>query len=161
TLTLMVGGIRLLMGFFRLGFVVNFLSRPVINGFTSAAAIVIGLSQIRHLLKIDLPQTGHIQDMLIALGTHINQIHWPTLGVGLVWMLVIMGGKKIHRLFPSLLMAVVVGTLAVWAFDLNEYGIETVGKIPGGIPNLSIPSYDFSLLRQLFPLALTIALIGF
>lgn len=161
TLTLMVGGIRLLMGLLRLGFVVNFLSRPVINGFTSAAAIVIGLSQIKHLLKIDLPQTGHVQDVIIALAAQIKEIHWPTFGVGVLGMLVIVGGKKIHRLFPSLLMAVVIGTVAVWGLALNGYGIEIVGEIPGGIPSLSVPSFEFSLLRQLFPLALTIALVGY
>src|SRR5690606_34128679 len=120
TLTLMVGGIRLLMGLLRMGFVVNFLSRPVINGFTSAAAIVIGLSQMQHLLKVELPQTGHVQDMLMALATQAGQIHWPTLGLGLLGMLVILGGKKIHRVFPSLLMAVVVGIMTVRVFSLDE-----------------------------------------
>src|SRR5690606_609440 len=88
TLTLMVGGIRLLMGLLRMGFVVNFLSRPVINGFTSAAAIVIGLSQMQYLLKIDLPQSGHIQHMVIALVTNVSQIHWLTFGVGLLGIFV-------------------------------------------------------------------------
>lgn len=161
TLTLMVGGIRLLMGLLRLGFVVNFLSRPVINGFTSAAAIVIGLSQIKYLLKIDLPQSGHIQDIVIALVTNVSQIHWLTFGVGVLGILVIIGGKKIHRLFPSLLVAVILGTAVVWFWNLNQYGIAIVGGIPGGFPTLSIPSFELALWRQLFPLALTIALVGY
>src|SRR5690606_8676490 len=161
TLALMVGGIRLLMGLLRLGFVVNFLSQPVINGFTSAAAIVIGLSQLKHLLRIDLPQSGHIQEMVIALVTNVCQIHWLTFGVGVLGILVIIGGKKIHRLFPSLLVAVILGTAVVWFWNLNQYGIAIVGGIPGGIPVLSIPSFEFTLWRKLFPLALTIALIGF
>ena len=161
TLTLLVGGIRFLMGLFQLGFVVNFLSRPVINGFTSAAAIVIGLSQIKYLLKIDLPQSGHIQDMVIALVTNVSQIHWLTFGVGLLGILVIIGGKKIHKLFPSLLVAVILGTAVVWFWNLNQHGIAIVGGISGGFPTLSIPSFELALWRQLFPLALTIALVGY
>lgn len=161
TLTLMVGGIRLLMGLLRMGFVVNFLSRPVINGFTSAAAIIIALSQMQHLLKVELPQTGHVQDLVMALATQLGQMHWPTLGLGLLGILVILGGKKIHRVFPSLLMAVVVGILAVRIFSLDESGVRIVGDIPGGFPVLSIPSFDTHLWQQLFPLALTIALVGY
>lgn len=161
TLTLMVGGIRLLMGLFRLGFVVNFLSRPVINGFTAAAAIVIGLSQVKYLLRIDLAQTGHIQDMVLALAANLGEIHWPTLVVGLIGILAIVGGKKVHPFFPSLLVAVVLGTATVWVFGLNKYGIEIVGDIPGGFPVVSLPSFELGLWRQMFPLALTIALVGY
>ena len=161
TLTLMVGGIRVLMGLFKLGFVVNFLSRPVINGFTSAAAIVIGLSQIKYWFKIDLPQTGHLQEMVMALLANMSNIHWLTFGVGLIGMLVIIYGKKIHRFFPTQLAAVVLGISAVWGFGLNEYGIAIVGAVPGGFPLLSVPSFEFTLWRQLFPIALTIALVGY
>ncbi len=161
TLTFMVGGIRFLMGLLRLGFVVNFLSRPVVNGFTSAAAIVIGLSQFKHLLRIELPQTGHIQDMLYALVTTAGHIHWLTFGIGVLGVLIIVGGKMIHRVFPSSLLAVVAGTLAVWAFSWNDHGIEIVGAVPGGFPDVSAPGFDLSLWRRLFPLALTIALVGY
>ena len=161
TLTLMVGGIRLLMGLLRMGFVVNFLSRPVINGFTAAAAIVIGLSQVKYLLKIDLPQTGHIQDMVLALATNLGEIHWPTLAVGILGILAIVGGRKVHRFFPSLLVAVVLGTAAVWVLELNKYGVEIVGDIPNGFPVISLPSFELALWRQMFPLAITIALVGY
>lgn len=161
TLTLMVGGIRFLMGLFRLGFVVNFLSRPVVNGFTSAAAITIGLSQFKYLLHIDLPQTGHLQDMLYALVRNAGQIHWLTFGFGLLGVLIIVGGKLVHRLFPSSLLAVVVGTVAVSALALNEQGIQIVGAVPAGFPEVSVPSFDLALWRRLLPLAVTIALVGY
>jgi SulP family sulfate permease len=66
TAAMMVGVLQFLMGFFRLGFLVNFLSHPVISGFTSAAAIIIGLSQLKHLLRINLPQTEHVYEILWA-----------------------------------------------------------------------------------------------
>src|SRR5690554_5366786 len=113
TLTLMVGIIRLGMGLMKLGFVVNFLSRPVINGFTSAAAIVIGLSQFKHWLGIELPQTGHVQDMLVAFAANIGQVHLLAFGIGVTGMLIIIYGKKVHTFFPSQLIAVVFGILLV------------------------------------------------
>lgn len=161
TLTFMVGAIRFLMGLFRLGFVVNFLSRPVINGFTSAAAITIGLSQFQHLLRIELPQTGHLQDMLYAFVTHAGEVHWLTLGIGLLGILAIVGGKLIHRMFPSSLLAVVVGTMAVSMFALDGKGIKIVGAVPSGFPEMSAPSFDLVMWKQLLPLSITIALIGY
>lgn len=161
TLTFLVGGIRLVMGLLRLGFVVSFLSRPVINGFTSAAAIVIGLSQVKYLFNIDMPASGHIQDVLWALVANISQLHWLTLGIGLLGMFLIILGKRIHRFFPSQLLAVVAGTVAVWAFQLDDYGIAIVGAVPGGFPHLSLPSFELPLWHRLLPMAVTIALIGY
>lgn len=161
SLTLMVGMIRLGMGLLKLGFVVNFLSRPVINGFISAAAIIIGLSQFKHWWGIDLPQTGHIQDMMMALAIHIDEIHWPAFGVGILGMLVIIYGKRIHPILPSSLIAVVLGVLLGRFLDLNNWEIGIVGAVPAGFPSLSQPHFDLALWRDLLPLALTIALIGY
>src|SRR5690554_2830389 len=89
TMTLMVGLIRLGLGVFRLGFAANFLSNPVINGFTSAAAIIIGLSQLRHLLGIELPNTQHIQKIIAAFVSHAGEIHWITFGIGILGIAII------------------------------------------------------------------------
>ena len=161
TLTLMVGIIRVGMGLLKLGFVVNFLSRPVINGFTSAAAIVIGLSQANHLFGLELPQTMLVQEMMSALISQIGDVHWPTVGVGVFGIFVIVFGKKVHPLLPSQLLAVVLGVLVVLVFRLDDWGVSIVGDVPGGFPSLSLPLFELNIWRDLFPIAVTIALVGY
>lgn len=161
SLAFLVGLIQFGMGIFKLGFVVNFLSHPVISGFTSAAAIIIGLSQIKHLFRINLPSTEYVQEMIVAIFQNIGDIHWVTFGIGLLGIIIIKFGKKIHKSFPAPLVAVVLGILLVWGFDLTAHGVKIVGDVPGGLPSLSSPSFDLETLRKLLPIALTISLVGF
>lgn len=161
TLTFMIGLIRLVMGLLKLGFVVNFLSLPVIKGFTSGAVVLITLSQLQHWFRIKLPSTGHVQDMLVALVNHAPDIHWLSFGLGALGIFAIIFSRKIHPFFPSQLLAVIIGTVLVWGFDLTAYGVSIVGEVAGGLPVLSVPSFDLPLWRSLFPLALTIALVGY
>lgn len=161
TLAFLVGLIQFLMGLFRFGFVVNFLSHPVINGFTSAAAIIIGLSQIKHLFKIDLPRSEHVHEMLFAIFQNIGDIHWITFGIGLMGIIIIKFGKKIHKAFPAPLVAVVLGILLVWGLDLTNSGVAILGAVPSGLPGVSSPSFDWSVWSTLLPIAITISLVGF
>ncbi len=161
TLAFLVGLIQFLMGIFRLGFLVNFLSHPVISGFTSAAAIIIGLSQLKHLLRINLPNTEHIQEMLVAIAKNIGHAHLPTLVIGVVAMIIIKYGKKIHKGLPTSLLAVVLGVLVVWSFGLTEWGVKVVGNVPSGLPSVSMPAFDFNTWSALMPVALSISLVGF
>jgi SulP family sulfate permease len=161
TLAFMVGAIQLLMGLFRLGFLVNFLSHPVISGFTSAAAIIIGLSQLKHLLGIKLPSSEHIHEILILAAQNIGQTHLLTLAIGLVAILVIKYSKKLHKAIPGALVAVVLGILAVWGAGLTEQGVKIVGEVPQWLPGLSMPSFDLSTWQTLLVSSLTISLVGF
>jgi len=161
TLAFLVGLIQFVMGALKLGFVVNFLSHPVINGFTSAAAIIIGLSQVKHLFRINLPNSEHIQEMAVAIFQNIGDIHWITFGIGLVGIIIIKYGKKIHKSFPAPLVAVVIGIALVAGFDLTQYGVKIVGDVPSGLPTFSSPSFDMQSWKTLFPIALTISLVGF
>jgi len=81
-LALMVGLIKLLMGFFRLGYLTNFLSHPVIGGFTSAAALIIAFSQLKYLLGINIPRSNFIHEIIINAASNISQINWLTVIVG-------------------------------------------------------------------------------
>ncbi|GAB2631379.1 SulP family inorganic anion transporter [Belliella aquatica] len=161
TLAFLVGLIQFGMGALKLGFVVNFLSHPVISGFTSAAAIIIGLSQIKHLFRINLPNSEHIQEMAVAIFQNIEDIHWITFGIGVIGIIIIKYGKKIHKSFPAPLVAVVVGIALVAGFDLTQYGVKIVGDVPSGLPTFSSPSFDMQSWKTLFPIALTISLVGF
>jgi sulfate permease, SulP family len=161
TLAFLVGLIQFGMGIFRLGFVVNFLSHPVISGFTSAAAIIIGLSQVKHLLRIPLPNSEHVQEIVAEIFKNLHQIHWLTFGIGMLGILVIKYGKKIHASFPSALIAVILGIILVVSFNLVDSGIKIVGNVPEGLPSLSFPLFDFATWKVLFPTAITISLVGF
>lgn len=93
-LALMIGIIQLLMGVFRLGFLVNFLSHPVVSGFTSAAALIIGFSQLKHLLGINIPRSNHVHEIILHAYQNITALNSYTLGIGLVAILMILFIKK-------------------------------------------------------------------
>ena len=162
-LALMVGVVQFLLGLFRLGFLVNFLSHPVISGFTSAAALIIGFSQLKHLLGVDIPRSHHVLEIILNAIKQFDSINVLALSMGISGVLVILVFKKIHKALPSQLFAVIFGILIVYFFGLNSgvNAVSIVGDIPKSLPSLSVPEYNYDELRMLFPMALTIAVIGF
>lgn len=159
-LALMVGIIQFSMGIFRLGFVVNFLSHPVIAGFTSAAALIIGFSQLKHLLGISIPR-GKVHETLFNVFQNLDQINIPTLTIGASAILILLFIKKTKRKIPGPLIVVVLGIAAVLAFNLAEAGVKIVKDVPSGLPAFGIPEWDMVSLKALIPTALTIAFVGF
>lgn len=160
-LTMLVGMIQLLFGIIKMGSFVNFLSKPVINGFTSAAAILIGLGQLKHILAIELPQSGKIYVLLGSIFNNLNQVHLLTLGLGIVVILLILGLRKINKKLPGPLLIVVLGILGVVLFGLEAKGIEVVGAIPQGLPKFQLPVAHWDQIGKFLPIALTVALFGF
>ncbi len=160
-LALLIGIIQLLLGVFRLGFLVNFLSHPVISGFTSAAALIIGLSQLKHLLGVEISRTHHIHDILIQAFEQMGSINWAAFGIGIAGIVLIKGVKKINKAIPGPLLAVLFGILAVWGLGLTEQGVKIVGAVPDGLPVFGIPSLDLANIQSLLPIALAISLVSF
>lgn len=161
TLAFLVGLIQFLLGAFRLGFLVNFLSHPVISGFTSAAALIIGLSQLKHLLGVDIARSHHVHEILWEAIAQFGEIHWSTFAIGVGGILLIKGARRLHKSIPGPLLAVVFGILVVWLAGMAEQGVKIVGDVPGGLPRFSVPSFEFSMLQDLMPIALAIALVSF
>lgn len=160
-LALLVGVLQLLLGVFRLGFMVNFLSHPVISGFTSAAAIVIGLSQLKHLLGISLPRGESLHEILAGAWQHVGETNLLTLSIGIGAIVLIQLVKRWRKSFPGSLLAVVGGILLVWGLGLHEHGVKIVGKVPGGLPTLGLPAFEWATLQSLLPIAAAIALVSF
>ena len=160
-LAFMVGSLQFLMGVFRLGFLVNFLSHPVVSGFTSAAALIIGLSQLKHLLGIPIPRSNHVHEIILQALKLIQETNLYTLGIGLAAIAIMLFIKKIKFLIPGPLVIVVVGILSVWALGLDQYGVQIVKNVPKGLPEFSLPSFDLVSVQKLIPFALTIAFISF
>jgi len=160
-LMVMAGGIQLLMGVGRLGFLVNFLSHPVLSGFTSAAALIIGLSQLKHLLGVDIPRSHHVHEIVRNAAEQAGSVNGITLAIGALSVAVLVLLKRISPRFPRALAVVVGSTVAVWGLGLHEQGVGIVGSVPAGLPTMSVPSLEPGAMRRLLPTALTIALVGF
>ena len=160
-LAFLVGAIQLLMGLFRMGFIISFLSKPVIIGFTSAAAVIIGLSQLKYILGIELSQSNQLHIFIQSLINSNSSLHFMTIIISitsLVFMLLI---KKLNRKIPSALIAVILGILWVYFNGLDKQGVSVVGVIPEGLPSFQTPSFEVGSLKKLFPTAFTLALVAF
>ena len=160
-LALFVGLIQLALGISRMGFLVNFLSHPVISGFTSAAALVIGLSQLKHLLGINLGRSEHIHEIVIEAVQRIAETNLITLAIGILGIVAILGLKKLSKAIPGQLVAVALGILAVWGLGLTEQGVKILGEVPKGLPSLAAPAFSMEIFNSLLPIALAIALVSF
>jgi len=160
-LGMMVGVIQAGLGFLRAGFLVNFLSRPVVAGFTAAAALIIAASQLGNLLGIKLPRTHHVHAVVWQALQSFSDWSWPTLALGLASVVALVVAKKRLPRFPTALAVVVAATLLVWLFGLAERGVAIVGEVPAGLPGFSVPAVDTSILVSLIPAAATIALVSF
>jgi SulP family sulfate permease len=158
---MMVGVIQAGLGFVRAGFLVNFLSRPVVAGFTAAAALIIAASQFGNLLGVNLPRTHHVHRVVWEALQSFSAWSWPTLAIGVLSIVALVTAKKRFPRFPTALGVVVIATVAVWALGLNDRGVAVVGEVPAGLPGFQIPSVDPSVLTGLIPAAATIALVSF
>ena len=160
-LAFFVGIIQLLMGFLKLGVFVHFLSRPVISGFTSAAAIIIGLSQLNHLLGVSIPRSNKIHELFIYLIELIPQAHGLTVLVSVLGVCFIFVLRRYFPKLPAALILVVLATVTVAQFKEVETGLILLENVPGGLPSMIMPSAEWGQIYALIPLALTLALIAF
>lgn len=160
-LALFMGVIQLGLGLLRMGFLVNFLSKPVISGFTSAAAIIIGLSQLKHLLGTSIQGSNQVHILLKNALVTITDTNFITLGIGIGAIILIKTIKKLNNNIPAALVVVVLGILGIYYFGLNNLGVDIVGEVPSGLPSFQVPAFQFSRISELLPIALTLALIAF
>ncbi len=176
SLTLLVGGILLLLAVLRLGFFANFLSHPVIAGFVSGSALLIACSQLRHLLGVKA-DGQNLLELLPALYRQLPASHAPTLLLGLgslllllllrgplPWLLMRLRvpaavGRWAARLAPLLVIGLAIAL--VMLLDLGVQGVRLVGRVPQALPQLLLPNLQLELLKALLPSALLIALVGF
>jgi len=160
-LAFMVGGIQFLLGVFRLGFVVNFLSKPVISGFTSAVALTIGINQFRNLFGVDFIQSDQIQYVLEDIWFTITDFNSHTTIIGLISVTVIIILRKINKKIPNALIVVVAGILTIRYFGNDFVDVAIVKDIPSGLPSFSFPELDISQMKELLPIALTLVMVGY
>ncbi len=176
TLAFISGVILLVMGLFRLGFLANFLSHPVIAGFITASGVLIATSQLKHILGVEA-QGHNLVQLIGSLLRNIPQINPITLVLGvtttafLFWVRkglkpLLLGTGMKPRLADILakagpVAAVALTTIIVWLFALQDRGVRIVGEVPMGLPPLGLPSFNPDIWSQLFVSALLISIIGF
>ncbi|AQS94117.1 sodium-independent anion transporter [Polaribacter sp. BM10] len=160
-LALMVGAIQFIMGVFSLGFIVNFLSKPVITGFTSAVALIIGFNQFRNLLGVDFVQSDQIQIILEDIIYNISNYNYHTTVIGLFSVIVIIFFRKINKKIPNALIVVILGIITMKYFGKSFEDVSIVKDIPSGLPKFELPTFDFDQIKELMPIALTLVMVGY
>ena len=176
TLAFISGLFLIAMGIFRLGFLANFLSHPVIAGFITATGLIIATSQLKHILGINA--SGHnLQELFSSIFSNISQTNFYTLVIGagatgfLFWVrkgmkpaLQKLGfSPRIAEIATKAgpVAAVVITIFVTWIFDLTENGVKVVGAVPQGLPPLTLPSFSSEIWEQLIGAAVLISIIGF
>jgi SulP family sulfate permease len=159
-LALLVGGLLLLAGLIRLGFIVDFFARPVLTGFVTGLALVVAVGQLPKLFGVEGGGTtffGKLETLVHGLGS----TSVLTLLVGLGALAIIFGLRAFVPKAPSALVAVVVGIAVSAALSLDGHGVAIIGDIPDGLPTPTVPSFSIGDVTDLLPDAVGLALICF
>jgi len=161
-MALMVGVFQIGLGLFRLGVLVDFLSHPVVVGFTNGAAIIIATSQISKLFGVSAPKAEHHYETVWAVLVEASQhTHMATLLMGILALTIMILLKRFLPKVPNVLTAVVVTTVLAYVIGYEAMGGKVVGEVPSGLPAFKIPNFSVDVVLQLSSAAMTIALIGF
>ncbi len=159
-LALVVAAVCLVGALLRLGYLASMLAKPVLVGYITGVGLTLVSSQFAGLTGV-----GVTADSLIPrswqLLTGLDQIHWPTLGLGAATLAVMLGIKRTARNVPAALIGVVLATALAALFSLDLHGVALIGAIPAGLPLPDVPNVDLHDLTQLLPVAAGIALVGF
>jgi SulP family sulfate permease len=159
-IAVLVGVVQLGLGLVKLGVVVQFLSRPVVSGFMSAAALIIASSQLSLLMGTSVEGSGFVGVMSGAVDA-IPRLHQPTLLLGVICIAAMVGSRMLWKSFPMPFVLVVLTTALSWMFGFSESGIAVVGTVQGGLPSLVIPEVSMDQVVELLPYVIVIALVGF
>ena len=175
-LAFLSGVLLVAMGVFRLGFMANFLSHPVIAGFITASGLIIAASQLKAILGISAEGHNLVQ-LAESLWAHRQDINWITALIGslttafLFWvrkgllpLLLALGlSEPVAKIMAKAgpVAAIVATTALVWLLDLQSYGVKIVGSVPQGLPPLTMPKFSLDLWSSLLTSAVLISVIGF
>ena len=160
-LALLVGLFQLSLGLLRLGVLIDFLSHPVVIGFTNAAALIIGSSQVSKLFGLQVEKGEHHYETVWNIILALPDTHLITFIMGIFSLFLLIYIKRSFPKLPNVLITVVICTLISWGLDYNQIGGAVVGFIPSGLPSFSVPAINTDHFSQLIVTAIMIAIIGF
>ncbi len=159
-LVLMVGTILFLAGIVRLGFITNFISRPVMEGFVFGLAIFVIIKQLPKLFGIERGEGNSFQQ-LAYLVTHLSETIWLVLIIGISSLALLFIVHRLSKRIPAGLLLLVLGIVASNIFNLSSSGVAVIGEIPAGLPSAGLPQVGGNDLWLLLPGALGMALVIF
>lgn len=167
-LAFVTGIIQIAMGMLRFGFIANFLSWPVMSGFTSAAAFIITASQLKDFVGYKGEKGEAFYERVYYAFANIETWHWQTVIVSSACLIVLYAaklctfrGKSLPRWFPAQLLVVVIVLVISSLADLKSYGVEVVGNIPAGMPSPAVPSMSLTEFRDMLSPAFVLAIISY
>jgi SulP family sulfate permease len=161
TLTFMVGAVQIAFGLLRLGAIVNFISHSVIVGFTAGAAILIAVSQLKHLLGVSIPREPHAYQVLFDIATHLREANPFTIVVGVATAAAGIAARRFLPRVPYLIVAMVAGALialAIVRLAGGSVAIPMIGALPAAMPPLSSPLWSAEAFKALMPAAMAVTL---
>ena len=153
--------IQIVLGLLRGGFLINFLSKPVISGFTSAAALTIAISQVKHLLGMDIDRSSRFYEEFWQLVTHVEEIHLMTAMIGIGSLCFIAMAKRIKKSFPNALAVVILATIVGAILKVDQNQVSVLGAIPQGLPQFGFVWVTQELFVTLLPSSVAIAAVGY
>jgi SulP family sulfate permease len=153
--------IQIVLGLLRGGFLINFLSKPVISGFTSAAALTIAISQVKHLLGMDIDRSSRFYEEFWQLVTHAEEIHLMTAMIGIGSLCFIAMAKRIKKSFPNALAVVILAAIVGAILKVDQNQVSVLGAIPQGLPQFGFVWVTQELFVTLLPSSVAIAAVGY
>lgn len=159
-LAIATGLVCLIAAIGRLGFVSRLLSRPVLIGYLIGIALLMIISQLSKVTKVQVQGENSYQE-IHSFFSQIQQIHLPTLILASVILVALFAGKVFFPNIPSALGVLLLAAITVAVFQLQQFGIEVIGEVPDGLPQPQLPHLGDLQLWALFPYAVGIAIVGF
>ncbi len=155
---ILVGILALLARVARLGFITDFLSKPILVGYIFGATLIVIGSQLGKMVGLKLEADKFFQQVLELL-TRLDESHLLTVVIGVICMAALLIMRRINRALPGPLIVVVFAIIASVAFDLPSNGVAVVGEVPAGLPQLAIPAVSLEDIFALLPAALALTIL--
>ena len=157
---LFIGLFKWILGVFRLGFLVNFISLPVVSGFISASALIIIITQLKDALGIHLPFMTQSLDLIPYVLGHWEEVSGVSLTIFGISLFLLIAMKYWKEALPGTLLVMIIFTALTYIFEWDQKGLAVVGEVPGGLPRFQIPDIPKGELKALLPTVLTVSFIS-
>ena len=160
SLTLMVGGIQIVAGVFKLGGLISFISHSVLIGFTAAAAFLIAASQLNGALGLSKGAGGGVFERLYHAAENIGGVNATAMLISAATILTLVLMSRVSKKMPAYIIALAVGTAVAWVLDAPAQGVAMFSPLRSIVPSFGAPEISFDLVTELLPVAATVAFVG-
>ena len=159
-LTFMVGIIRIILGLLNASKLITYVSHPVVVGYTGGVGLLITIGQLTSFLGLAKGEANNSVSKLYFIITHLSQTNLYALGIGIFTIVFIIICKKINENIPGSLLGIILSTVVVMIFSLDNYGVKLAPEVPRALPSFQMVKFDFNIAQQIFGGAFAIAVVG-